>query len=248
MCGRYVIARATGDLAATYGAEVPEGVEVSESWNVAPSTLVPIIRETDAEGHRELNLASWGLLPGWAKDLNQGYKSFNARSETAADKPTFRAAVRSKRAVIPADAYYEWVKDGSKKRPHVIRPADGSLMSFAGLYEWWHDPAAEDEAPALMSCTILTGPAPEPGSGGVLDELAGLHDRIPLPVTGNLMQAWLSPERLEKEEAAGLVEAVREDAYGIAAEWELYEVGQAVGNVRNNHSSLLEPAQYQRLF
>lgn len=218
-----------------------------QSWNVAPTSTVPIIRDTDEDGHRELNTARWGLLPGWAKDAKQSYKTFNARSETAGEKPTFRAAVRSRRAVIPADAYYEWRKDGTRKRPHVIRSVDESLISFAGLYEWWSDPADENATPVL-SCTILTGPSPEPGSGGVLDELAGLHDRMPLPVRGSLMEAWLSAEKMEKEVAAGLIDHIRDEAFEIASGWELYEVGQAVGNVRNNDPSLVEPLSSEQLF
>lgn len=168
MCGRYVIARATADLADLLDAD-PGGQEFRQSWNVAPTSEVPILLERlDDEGElrRELHAARWGLLPIWAKDQKLSYKTFNARSETVTEKPTFRSAVLSKRCAVPADAYYEWLKDGDQKRPHVIRPNDGGLITFAGLYEWWRDKTAGDDAPWLLSCTILTGPSPEPGAGG----------------------------------------------------------------------------------
>lgn len=243
MCGRYVIGRATADLADLLDAD-PGGAEFRQSWNVAPSTDVPILLERlDGEGEmlRELHAARWGLLPIWARDLKQSYKTFNARSETVTEKPTFRSAVLSKRCAVPADAYYEWLKDGDQKRPHAIRPADGSLITFAGLYEWWRDKAAGEDAPWILSCTILTGPSPEPGAGGVLDELAGLHDRMPLALGPKTRDDWLSPGKIAKDDAALLVTQVQAEAMEMAAGWEVYEVDKAVGSIRNNGHGLLEP-------
>ena len=106
----------------------------------------------------------------------------------------------------------------------------------------------DEDGEELMSCTILTGPSPQPGSGGVLEDLAGLHDRIPLPISGDLMDAWLSAEKLDKEEASGLIDHIRGEANGIASGWEVYEVGQAVGNVRNNDASLVVPLESETPF
>lgn len=240
MCGRYVIARASEDLAAALDLSDSSDLEYRSSYNVAPTTTVPIAYEhlhDKQEPVRELTAAHWGLIPGWAKDPKIGGRAFNARSETVTEKPMFRAAVRSRRCAVPADAYYEWFKDGDRKRPHAIRPADGSLMAFAGLYELWTTP----EETTRVSCTILTGPSPSSGFEGVLNSLAGLHDRMPLPIGPELCDRWLSPERLEKDEAAGLVEDLRDQAFGVAAGWEVYEVDAAVGNVRNNSPELLEP-------
>lgn len=244
MCGRYVIARATGDLARALDLEIPDDVEVRESYNVAPTTTVPVVVEReldDGAASKELHTAHWGLIPIWAKDSKIGGRAFNARSETVVEKPMFRSAVRARRCAVPADAYYEWLKEGDEKRPHAIRPADGGLMTFAGLYEWWRDPKGPEDAPWVLSCTILTGPSPEAGRGGVLDQLAGLHDRMPLPMSADVMDTWLSPEKLEKEEAQGLVEAVGDQALDVASTWEVYEVDRAVGNVRNNSADLLDP-------
>ena len=242
MCGRYVQSRTLGWIADQQRAILPEGVVVRESFNVAPTSTVPVIVERpDEHGelHREVRPARWGLLPSWAKDSKMSYKTFNARSETVTEKPTFRAAVRSQRCGIPATAYYEWLKDGDRKIPHAIRPVDHDQdILFAGLWESWTDPATGEVIP---SCTILTGASPEHGSGGVLDELAGLHDRLPLPLDEDVRDVWLAPERLEKADVAGLVEQVRSQAFEVASRWEIYEVSRDVGNVRNNSPALLQP-------
>ncbi|MDO5635359.1 MAG: SOS response-associated peptidase [Micrococcus sp.] len=301
MCGRYVMARATGDLVHLGGALDPEEeLQLRPSWNVAPTTSVPILVDhgsraagaddagagdagTGAARHddagpspgRQLHVARWGLVPPWAKDVGVGVRAFNARSETVAAKPTFRAAVRARRCAVPMDGYYEWQApapgergpDGkpAPKRPHFIHPAtageragdpdarDVDVIWCAGLYEWWHDPAGDAERPWVLSTTILTMPAPDPeDQDPVLAGLGRLHDRLPVPLaTGTLpsdgvVDAWLSPEKLASaEDAERLVGAVVEAAPGIAAEWSIREVGRAVGNVRNNTSALVEPADVQ---
>ena len=264
MCGRYVMARALGDLVAQSGAIEPEEtIELRANWNVAPTTDVPVVleRSQSAEDNhsaangdgerREVHVARWGLVPPWAKDLSVGVRAFNARSETVTEKPTFRAAVKARRCAVPADGYYEWLKPaqgapkGARKRPFYIRPADGSLIFFAGLYEWWKDPAAAEGDPEkwLLSCTILTGPSPEAGTGDdTLEQLAGLHDRMPLPMNAETVDAWLDPQKLgSPDAAAALVDQVRAQANQTASAWTLDEVDPAVGNVRNNGPELIEP-------
>ena len=126
MCGRYVIARAVGDLVAATGAVPDESLGEADTerlranWNTAPTTDVPIVlerltggngRDDDGELVRELHVARWGLVPGWAKDPAVGSKMFNARSETVLEKPSFRKAVRARRCAVPANGYYEWKKE-----------------------------------------------------------------------------------------------------------------------------------------
>lgn len=241
MCGRYVIARATGDLVDLTGAALGETYQERVSWNVAITSAVPILLERvddDGQLHRELHTARWGLLPVWAKDPALSSRTFNARSETVTQKPSFRAAVRTRRCAVLADAYYEWMGPKGAKQPHAIRPVDRSLMTFAGLYEWWKPTEAE---PWVLTCTILTGPSPDLGQSGVLNELAELHDRIPLPMGPEMLQSWLSPAKLSAEESQALVEDVRAQAFDVAAGWSVYPVDKAVGNVRNNGAQLLEP-------
>lgn len=276
MCGRYVMALRAGDLADALDADLLDGLQLKESWNIAPTTPVPIVVDRGSE-RREIHLARWGLLPGWARDRAFSSRTFNARSETVLSKPAFRSAVRRRRCGVPAQGYYEWqtITDPEtgkeSKRPHVVQPADGSLMLFAGLYEWWQDPAllaAGDAAPWVLSTTILTGAAPEqasPGSsslsssspetarvaqesgvadqGGVLSQLAQLHDRMPLAMTEETAARWMRPADLSRDEAEALVMTVREEADAVACTWTITEVGTAVGNVRNDSPELTAPVE-----
>lgn len=246
------MARSIGDLMAATGADEVHFEQYRPDYNVAPSKAVPIVVEHHQQPHdvstrwqRNLYLARWGLVPSWAKDLSFGQRTFNARSETVVDKPSFRSAVKSRRAVVPVDGYYEWLApaiQGGRKQPYFVRPIDGSPIFFAGLYEWWKDPAAADDAPWVLSTTILTGPSPAPGSQpAILHDLAGLHDRLPLPLSHDLLADWLSAGEVTKEEATDLVGAVVSGADDVASQWEMYPVDPAVGSVRNNGPELLQP-------
>ncbi|ALE06118.1 hypothetical protein AL755_12625 [Arthrobacter sp. ERGS1:01] len=229
-----------GDLVAELEAEADANLELRASYNVAPTTDVPIVLErlVDGEPHRQVHVAQWGLVPRWAKDASVGVRAFNARTETVLDKPTFRSAVKARRCAVPVEGYYEWKKlpDGKGKQPYFVHSQDGSLTTFAGLYEWWKDPAKADGAEDqwLLSCTILTMPAPPDG------ELATLHDRLPVPMDADTMDAWLDPAA---GEAATLVALVLSRAYGVAEGWILDPVSAAVGNVRNDGPELIEPIE-----
>ncbi|WP_315913813.1 MULTISPECIES: SOS response-associated peptidase [unclassified Arthrobacter] len=238
MCGRYVMARAVGDLVAELEAEAEASLEVRASWNVAPTTDVPIVLERLIDGtlHRQVHIAKWGLVPGWAKDPSVGVRAFNARSETVLDKPTFRAAMKSKRCGVPVQGYFEWKKspDGKTKQPYFVHTPDGALITFAGLYEWWKDPDKENGAPDqwLLSCTILTMASPPSG------ELATLHDRLPVPLGREALAEWLDPE---SPAVAPLLESALAQAWELAGTWVLDPVSAAVGNVRNNGPELIAP-------
>ncbi|WP_104111253.1 SOS response-associated peptidase [Arthrobacter sp. N199823] len=237
MCGRYVIARAVGDLVAELEAEAEASLELRASYNVAPTSDVPIVLERLIDGalHRQVHVAKWGLVPGWAKDPAVGVRAFNARSETVLEKPTFRAAIKARRCGVPVQGYYEWKKspDGLSKQPYFVHSADGSLIVFAGLYEWWKDPAKPEGAPDqwLLSTTILTMASPTEG------ELATLHDRLPVPLGQEALAEWLDPEN---RAPGALLEAALAEAWTLAAEWVLDPVSAAVGNVRNNGPELIE--------
>jgi putative SOS response-associated peptidase YedK len=131
------------------------------SWNVAPAQDVPIITEKLGEGapERHLLIARWGLMPSWAKDVKIGSKLINARSETILEKPSFRKAAVKRRALVPAEGYYEWEKtaDG-KKIPNYLYSEKEELLAFAGLYEFWPDPSLPEDDPGrwVLSCTVLT--------------------------------------------------------------------------------------------
>ncbi|AVM62706.1 SOS response-associated peptidase [Actinomyces sp. oral taxon 897] len=148
MCGRYGSWSAGPVLAEAFGASpAPECDALPPSWNLAPGSDVRVVVERAAAGapgrtRRELRAARWGLLPSWAKDPRRGARAFNARSETAASRPTFREAMRSFRIVLPADCYYEWLADGARKRPFAVSAADGGPLALAGLASWWRVPVA----------------------------------------------------------------------------------------------------------
>ncbi|WP_022870889.1 SOS response-associated peptidase [Yaniella halotolerans] len=252
MCGRYVIARALGDLMAASGADNANFEELQPDYNVAPTKNIPVVvehyqqpRDPTTTWERNLYLARWGLVPSWAKDLSFGQRTFNARAETVVEKPSFRSAVKSRRAAIPVDGYYEWLAPqtkGERKQPYYVRPKDGSPIFFAGLYEWWKDPIAKDDAAWVLSATMLTGASPDAGAQpAILDDLSGLHHRLPLPMSSSMMDEWLSAGEVTKDEAAHLVDAVVAEAYDVASTWEMYPVAPAVGSVANNGPELIEP-------
>lgn len=260
MCGRYVMARAVGDLLAKFDAELEQEIVVRPSWNIAPTTAVPIVLERLLDGGvaRQLHLARWGLVPSWAKNPGIGAKMINARSETVLEKPAFREAVTSRRCAVPAEGYYEWKGSGKGKQPYYVHAADDGGMVFAGVYEWWRDTSKVPGDPGrwILSTSILTASSTEgsttqgsPGRGSeapVLRELAALHDRVPLAMSAEAMDEWLNPVA---EDAATLVGLVRSQARRVAEGWRIDPVDAAVGSVRNDSPELiqrvepLEPAE-----
>lgn len=246
------MARAIGDLMAASGADNANFEELRPDYNIAPTKNVPVLvehyhqpQDTSTPWERNLYLARWGLVPSWAKDLSFGQRTFNARAETVVEKPSFRAAVKTRRAAIPVDGYYEWLAPqtkGERKQPYFVRPKDGAPIFFAGLYEWWKDPAAVDDAAWVLSTTMLTGASPKAGAQPpILDELSGLHHRLPLPMSTSMMAEWLSAGEVSKAEATHLVDAVVDGAFDVAANWEMYPVNPTVGSVANNGPELIEP-------
>ncbi|MCC9196376.1 SOS response-associated peptidase [Arthrobacter sp. zg-Y820] len=260
MCGRYVMAKTTAELVEEAEAEADANLQLRQSWNVAPTSDVPVVleryvgapAEDGSEGRRpvrQIHVARWGLVPGWARDASVGTRAFNARTETVLEKPTFRDAVVARRCAVPVQGYYEWkAGPGRTKRPSYVSRADGALTFLAGLYEWWRDPAKAPGAPGswLLSTSILTAAAPDPaearGSGqpAVLVELGELHDRMPVPLNRRAMAAWLDPAA---SDPAALVHRVTAEAHAAAAQWTVAEVGPAVGSVRNDGPHLLAPPE-----
>ena len=237
MCGRFVIARASSELIAEYDVEIVGDNLPEPSWNIAPTTRIPILLDAPPRGagsraaraQRRLEGARWGLVPRWAKAVGGGPPTFNARSETAAAKPTFRAAVATRRTAVPATGYYEWQKlpDGAKQ-PYFIHPEGLSLL-MAGLYEWWRNPA-DDTAPWLLSTTILTRAA--------TGELARVHDRMPVFLADDDLEWWLTPATTGDD---GLVHEAAERGARLAETLRCDAVNPRVGNVRANDPSLIDP-------
>jgi putative SOS response-associated peptidase YedK len=241
MCERFVLDRKTADLVDLFdvdkcGDDLPE-----PSWNVAPTQAIRVVidslpKATDDEPFpeplRRLEAARWGLVPGWAKDPSDGPPLISARGEDAATHPAFANAVKKRRAVVPATGYYEWrVVDGARVPQFISLPGD-ELLVFAGLYEWWRNPAAADGAPDrwLLSASILTRPA----SGA----LAGIHDRMPVFLDADLVEGWLDPQ---EEGDQDLVDEAFAGAAEVAARMQFHEVDGAVESVQNDGKQLTEP-------
>jgi putative SOS response-associated peptidase YedK len=235
MCGRFALEGVTYEqLAGIFALVAVDTGELRPRYNIAPTQAIPIVHHpTDAPG-RLLESARWGLIPSWAKDPSIGGRLFNARSETAAEKPSFRAAFTRRRCLVPASGWYEWGRrpDG-RRQPYYMTPADGSLLAFAGLWESWRDPALSD-APPLVTATILTGPSDGP--------LAPIHDRVPLVIEQEHWGAWLGEDGASKSEALTLLDELRSDEHTtrLASRLELRPVGASVGSVRNDSAALVE--------
>ena len=162
-------------------------------YNVAPSQDVAVARAND-DG-RTLAMLRWGLIPAWAKDQAIGHKLINARSETAAEKPSFRSAFRARRCLIPADGFYEWRREGKTRQPWLFGLRDGVPFAFAGLWERWTVPqgaaltgslAERSPGDAVETCTILTTAANE--------TVAPVHGRMPVILPPDAYGPWLAGE------------------------------------------------------
>lgn len=221
MCGRFSIST-PGEVVAEAFA-LPEVPDLEARYNVAPTQDVAIVRSTDGES-RELAFVHWGLIPSWAKDPSIGNRLINARAETAAEKPAFRAAFRRRRCLIVADGFFEWAKTPAGKQPHLIRFADGRPFGMAGLWENWSDPRGE----SVDSCTILTTTPNK--------VVAPLHDRMPVIVPRASHDLWLAPATRTADELGGLL--VPHDPEGMIA----FPVTRYVNNPGNDDPRCIEPA------
>ncbi|TRW46379.1 SOS response-associated peptidase [Georgenia yuyongxinii] len=239
MCGRYANARRDADLVNDFAVEDVRDPELAPSWNVAPMQNVRIVlerldKDDTGERKRQLRTSRWGLVPAWAKDSRIGSRMINARSESILEKPAFKNAARKRRAIVPADGYFEWQKldeKGKTKQPYYLHAADGSILAFAALYEWWRDPSLPDDHPDKWQWTntILTTTAS--------DTLGHVHDRSPVIVPPDLLADWLNPAITDPDDVRELVAAMPEPHLAPTP------VGKAVGSVRNNGPQLIEPIQ-----
>lgn len=188
MCGRYDLNETGSRLKLKFN--VPQLPTFEPSADVRPTEMRPIVRLTRHGDARECILARWGLVPSWAKDIKFGTRCINARSETAAMMPAFKEAFKRKRCLIPASAFFEWTGEKGRKTKWRVTLKDEPLLAFAGLWEWWRDPAHPGE-PGLETYTILTT---EPN-----DVLSDIHDRMPVIVLEKDYDEWLqrgTPELL----------------------------------------------------
>lgn len=180
MCGRYDLSETPARLGARYRVDVGS-LELTPDNDVRPTTVNPVIRERD--GNRIVERMRWGLVPWWAKDPKSIANSFNARSESAHERPMFRDPFQKRRCLVPASAFYEWthVPGERRKMKYRITRADGDLVALAGLWDRWRQGDEE-----IRSYTILTT---EPNA-----MMAELHDRMPVVLGDEDWDEWLAPD------------------------------------------------------
>ncbi|MGI9404651.1 MAG: SOS response-associated peptidase [Hyphomicrobium sp.] len=191
-------------------------------YNIAPSQPVAIVRNT-ANGGRELALVRWGLIPSWVKDPREFRMMINARSETAAEKPSFRAAMRHRRCLVPTDGFYEWTGAAGAKRPHLVRSRDGSPMGMAGIYEHWQGADGSE----MESMAILTTAANQ--------AMSVLHDRMPVIIAPEHFDAWLECSLGSVKDIQTLLHPPPEDLLQIV------EVSRKLNNPRNEGPEVQKP-------
>jgi putative SOS response-associated peptidase YedK len=178
MCGRYAFFSPHEAVIGYFGL-ADAGPEFGPRYNIAPTQEVAAVR-ADPAG-RTLAMLHWGLIPFWAKDRAIASRMINARAETLAEKPAYRAAFKKRRCVLPADGYYEWQSAAGGKQPYYVEAASGEPLALAGLWERWQDPSGE----TVESCTIITTEANA--------AMRHIHVRMPAILKRESLAGWLDP-------------------------------------------------------
>lgn len=224
MCGRFTLRSRSEDIARLF--DLDEVPKLAPRYNIAPTQSVPAVRLRPGGDERELVQLHWGLIPFWADDPKIGNRMINARAETVAKKPAYRAAFRRRRCLVVADGFYDWQKTNGTKRPWFIHREDDRPFAFAGLWESWKESGSEN---VVESCTIIVTDANE--------LLAPIHDRMPVILPEERYDLWLDPEIEETEPLTSLLQPCSDD------ELEAYPVGTTVNNPQNDSAECIEPAE-----
>lgn len=214
MCGRFAFYSPTEATAALFG--VDASIAVEPRYNIAPTQYLAAIRDT-ADAARELVMLRWGLVPFWARDPAIGSRMINARAETVAEKPSFRAAYRQRRCLVLADGFYEWQQAGGIKTPYYISQATGEPFAFAGLWESWQ---AKDSAETLQTTALITTVAN--------DFMAAVHHRMPIILQPATADRWLAGDN-----------QVLDDVSANSPELRAWPVDRRVNNARNEGADLI---------
>jgi putative SOS response-associated peptidase YedK len=222
MCGRYTLYHTRAEIEDFFQVSLPP--QFGPRYNIAPTQPVLIVRENPhvEDGGLEAEHVVWGLIPPWAEDPKIGSKMINARCETAAEKASYKHALRRRRCIVPVSGFYEWqTSAGGRKQPYLIKHTGSEPLALAGLWDTWHGPNGE----LIESCTILTTSA--------IPKLQGLHDRMPVIIPQENIPTWLDRRN---EDVAALA---RYFVMSADCEVELRPVSVAVNSVRNDGPELV---------
>jgi putative SOS response-associated peptidase YedK len=225
MCGRYTLTVDPADLREAFpGLTFPE--DMTPRYNVAPSQPVAVVANN---GKQAVEFFKWGLVPSWAKDVSIGNRMINARGETLAEKPSFRAAYRRRRCLVLADGFYEWkAEPGQKsKTPMFIKLKSGEPFAFAGLWEVWHP----DQADVLLSCAIITTTP-----NALMEKI---HDRMPVILPAKAYDLWLDPAEQTPDALRALDKLLKPYP---AAQMTALPVSRAVNDPKNDSPECIQPA------
>lgn len=235
MCGRFAIDLTAEDIEALFG--VADVVPFPSRYNIPPTEpILMVIRDHPREPGSNLPenkavLVRWGFIPGWTKDPKKLPLMFNARSETAGEKNTFKAALRHRRTLVPASGFYEWRRDpnGRKSQPYWVRPRNGRMVAFAGLMETYLDPNGSEIDTGAILTTASSG------------ELAPIHDRAPVVIAPEDFRRWLDCRKYEPREVADLMQPAQADFF------EAIPVSDRVNKVANMGPDLQERVQVAKV-
>ena len=219
MCGRFTFNLPPELLAEIFGlAETP--MVPAPRYNIAPTQQILAVRQ-DVEYNIHLDQFRWGLIPCWTRELQHGPPLNNARSETVAEKPSFRSAIKHRRCLIPSTGFYEWLREGTSKTPYYIHLKDGSPMVYAGIWEYWKSPEGE----TVESCSMLTTEANS--------LIATIHERMPVILHLSEFPFWLDRDMIDPQKLIRLYQPYPADLI------EMYQVSPLVNSAKNNGPDLI---------
>ncbi len=221
MCGRFALEKIVPAFGEAFGISVPED---TPRYNIAPSQPVTALLNDPESGGASFYPLSWGLVPFWAKDKSLARRCINARSETAHEKPAFRAALQHRRCLVPATGFYEWRREGRAKTPFFFTPdVPSAPLALAGIWEDWTDGTAH-----LRSLSILTTVANA--------VMLPIHDRMPVILQPDTWLRWLDPTVQHPGEIADLL-APCDDGFLTRR-----EVGNYVNKTRHEGEACMVPS------
>lgn len=220
MCGRFSIISSYAEMIERFAAKPPKGGLFETRYNVSPGQKVLVIPNKQP---RIFDYYTWGLLPSWIKDPKGVNKMINARAETVFEKPFFRTPIRKKRCLVPADAFYEWKKEGGQKTPFRIFVKEQKIFSFAAIYDEWQGPKSEK----LKTFSLLTTMANK--------LISKVHHRMPLILERKDEEDWLNPALNEQQIKRLLVPFPEE-------KMEMYRISKAINNPQNDDPRIIQPA------